>query len=69
MEYERKGIRFLNSGGALLGPPAVESAFHLIKVAPEGIEISRVSVPGEESSLSSVRPIPRKIPDAELQAA
>lgn len=69
VEYERKGIRFLNSGGALLGPPEAECAFHLIKVAPEGIEISRVSVPGKESSLPSVRPIPRKIPDAELQAA
>jgi len=61
-EYERKGLRFINGGGSLLGPLG-DIAFNLVSVTPEGIESRTITIPDELPVSPAEGPLP------ELQAA
>jgi 3',5'-cyclic AMP phosphodiesterase CpdA len=56
-EYERKGVRFINGGGSLLGAPD-RLAFNLISIRPGAIETRIVSIPDELPALPASRPVP-----------
>ena len=63
MEYERKGVRFFNGGGSLLGTPG-DVVFNLLSVTSDGVESRTIRIPDEISaSPAAERPTP------ELQAA
>ncbi|HUI64126.1 MAG TPA: metallophosphoesterase [Bacteroidota bacterium] len=63
-DYTRKGVRFINAGGAFLGPAFPHLSFNLIRIGPEGVENRVIQLPEEEPALpraGELRP--------ELQAA
>jgi len=64
-EYTRKGVRFINGGGSLLGP-ARGTAFNLITIAPGSVENRIVMIADEHSAVPARTPEPR---GADLQAA
>lgn len=63
-EYTRKGVRFINGGGSLLGPASPQLAFNLIRVSPDKVENRVIQIPEEEPALPREGERP-----AELQAA
>jgi len=60
--YERKGVRFINGGGALLGPLG-DIAFNLLSITPEGVESRIITIPDELPAVPAEESAP------ELQAA
>jgi len=61
-EYERKGVRFINGGGSLLGPLG-DIAFNLLSVTQDGVESRTITIPDELPAS------PAEAPVAALQAA
>jgi 3',5'-cyclic AMP phosphodiesterase CpdA len=64
--YERKGIRFLNGGGSLLGPASPALTFNLVQLDGASIASRVVTIPDEEPSVPRVM---EGRESADLQAA
>jgi 3',5'-cyclic AMP phosphodiesterase CpdA len=58
VSYERKGIKFLNGGGSLLGPFSPVSSFNLVELHDGSIETRTIMVPEEEPSLPALAEMP-----------
>ena len=67
--YSRKGVKFLNGGGSLLGPGSPDVSFNLIEVSREAIRTRTITVPGECPPLSAAQDQDLLIREPELQAA
>jgi 3',5'-cyclic AMP phosphodiesterase CpdA len=67
-DYVRKGLRFVNGGGALLGPGAPGTAFNLIRIAGDEVSVRIITVPEEEPTIPLALSVdgPR---ETELEAA
>jgi 3',5'-cyclic AMP phosphodiesterase CpdA len=66
-EYTRKGVRFINAGGSLLGP-GNRMSFNLLEVTPGSIESRVITIPEEQPALPLRVPRPAHHP-VELQGA
>ncbi|HTY60116.1 MAG TPA: metallophosphoesterase [Bacteroidota bacterium] len=66
-EYTRKGVRFINGGGSLLGPGS-QIAFNLLEIGPESIENRVITIPEEQPAIPASVPRP-SFQGAELQGA
>jgi 3',5'-cyclic AMP phosphodiesterase CpdA len=67
--YDRKGVKFLNGGGSLLGPASPQVSFNLIQITREAITTRTVTVPDERPSVPAAQDKPLHAPEPELQAA
>ncbi len=67
--YDRRGVRFLNGGGSLLGPASPHVSFNLIQITHEAIAIRTITVPDERPPVSAAQDQPVHAPEPELQAA
>jgi predicted phosphodiesterase len=59
--YVRKGVRFLNGGGSVLGPNASELSFNIITVSRDGVRTDIQTIPAAAAgSRASLRPVSPK---------
>jgi 3',5'-cyclic AMP phosphodiesterase CpdA len=68
-DYERKGVKFLNGGGSLLGPESPHVSFNLIRISREGMNTRTITVPDERPALPAAQDLPAAAHERELQAA
>jgi 3',5'-cyclic AMP phosphodiesterase CpdA len=67
--YERKGVRFLNGGGSLLGPQSPSMTLNLVRVSEDAVETRTILVPEEIPALPAAVANPFLIPESAQLAA